>query len=195
MPIQLRLTNPVVCEGLEREQQRTTEKAITHTVERLLMERLMQVECFTDKNFMDVFGDKIAERKWIREQVEKNTATERKQIQEKIDKGISAAVVTRTNELMAEVAELKKKNEALMAEVAAGTAARVAKLEQELEKANEELWTLEADIANGKYKLAMIDTRTADEIEHDMEMQSRKEAPAHAAREGLGSEGGGNKRT
>jgi hypothetical protein len=194
----IQIRDAFTIEMVLKEQVRRHNATVAGTAEQLLIERLLQVECFTDKNFMDVFGDKIAERKWIREQVEKNTATERKQIQEKIEKGTSAAVVTRTNELMAEVAELQAEVDTLRADNAkiaweldewkAGRRQRVSrapvrrepvKSQREIEfDAEQERVALEE--ANRSLRDAERrgevhdDDRTDDEINHDIEMQSRK---------------------
>jgi hypothetical protein len=94
-PQTTRICDPHLIRLLELEAGRRGQKSLSSAAEQLLTERFMQIECLTDRGFMDVYGHKIKERKLMQKEVEKNLA---------------AAVAVKTKDLQAEVDTLRADN-------------------------------------------------------------------------------------
>jgi hypothetical protein len=147
-PQTTRICDPYLIRLLELEAIRRGQKSLSSAAEQLLTERFMQIECLTDRGFMSAYGHKIEERKLVQKDVEKKLA---------------AAVTLKTEALQAEVDKLQKANasmEQMLSEWRSGKRVKMRVPTRAPAAPDEHAPT--------------HDNRTADEIEHDMEMQSRK---------------------
>jgi predicted RNase H-like nuclease (RuvC/YqgF family) len=72
MPI-IHLQNQYVVDQIAREQSRRANRTLAGTAEQLILERLVQIECLTDKEFQKVYGSKIRERELLQQKREEVT--------------------------------------------------------------------------------------------------------------------------
>jgi predicted RNase H-like nuclease (RuvC/YqgF family) len=78
----LQIQNQYVVDQIAREQSRRANRTLAGTAEQLILERLVQIECLTDKEFQKVYGNKIRERILLqqkREEVMKEVAALKKE--------------------------------------------------------------------------------------------------------------------
>lgn len=69
MPI-IHLQNQYVVDQVAKEQSRRANRTLAGTAEQLILERLVQIECLTDKEFERVYGSKVRERKLLQQKQE-----------------------------------------------------------------------------------------------------------------------------
>ena len=97
-----RICSPHLIKLLQNECKRRGFVSLSSTAEQLLTERFMQIECLTDRGFMQVYGHKIQERDLVKEEVKKKLAAE-----------VAIKVAEKTKDMQAEIDALRKSNESM----------------------------------------------------------------------------------